>query len=228
MSNGFCVFHHFYAKAALRFRQNCMLSRNFLEFKFFSFLFQFFHRLKSFLAIFQKLSVQRTLMCFPIFPGHTYRRFRWIMKYLPAPPNALQESAASLPPGKFSQNAKRGLLQNLRFATVPFTDWQKSFAEFFAEEKNKVKKHFWPRRVRGQKYLSGCKCGICSLMTNIFCTQQTAKNWRKAPKGFFDTLQWALPFRQCPFRNFISAVCSCRACTSPLLPDGFWQHFLHF
>ena len=62
--------------------------------------------------------------------------------------------------------------------------------------------------VPGRKYISGCKCGasrsesngtiasgncsimygICSPMANKLCAQQTAKNWRKSPKGFFDKL----------------------------------------
>ena len=49
--------------------------------------------------------------------------------------------------------------------------------------------HFWPRRVRGQKYLSGCKCASCAPKAHKECAQQTAKNWRKSPKGFFDTLK---------------------------------------
>ena len=62
--------------------------------------------------------------------------------------------------------------------------------------------------VRGRKHFSGCMCGasrseskgtiasgncsiiygICSPMANKLCAQQTAKNWRKSPKGFFDKL----------------------------------------
>ena len=47
--------------------------------------------------------------------------------------------------------------------------------------------------VRGRKHLSGCKCRICSPVANKFCAQQTAKNWRKSPKGFFDKLSKERP-----------------------------------
>ena len=54
---------------------------------------------------------------------------------------------------------------------------------------------FRPRRVRGRKHVSGCKCGICLPLADKLCAQQTAKNWRKSPKGFFDKLknQLSLP-----------------------------------
>ena len=48
---------------------------------------------------------------------------------------------------------------------------------------------FRPRRVRGRKHFSGCKCGICLSKTDKLCAQQTAKIWRKSPKGFFDKLK---------------------------------------
>ena len=49
--------------------------------------------------------------------------------------------------------------------------------------------HFPPGRVPGGKYCSGCKCGICLPTADKLCAQQTAKNWRKRPKAFFDKLQ---------------------------------------
>ena len=48
--------------------------------------------------------------------------------------------------------------------------------------------HFLSGRVPDRKYLSGCKCGICTLKAYRLCAQQTAKNWRKSPKVFFDKL----------------------------------------
>ena len=51
-----------------------------------------------------------------------------------------------------------------------------------------VGKHFASGRVPDAKYISGCKCGICTPKAYKLCAQQTAKNWRKAPKGIFDTL----------------------------------------
>ena len=44
--------------------------------------------------------------------------------------------------------------------------------------------HFLPGRVPGRKYISGCKCGICSPMANKLCAQQTAKTGGKARRGF--------------------------------------------
>ena len=61
----------------------------------------------------------------------------------------------------------------------------------------------------GRRYLSGCKCGasrsesnrtiasgncsilfgLCFLSENKACAQQTAKFWRKSPKGFFANLK---------------------------------------
>ena len=43
---------------------------------------------------------------------------------------------------------------------------------------------FRPRRVRGRKHFSGCKCGICSPRANKLCAQQTAKTGGKARRGF--------------------------------------------
>ena len=65
----------------------------------------------------------------------------------------------------------------------------KSLAEFAAYAANKVLNRFRPRRVRGRKHFSGCKCEICLPMANKLCAQQTAKDWRKSPKGFFDKLK---------------------------------------
>ena len=56
--------------------------------------------------------------------------------------------------------------------------------------------YFLPGRVPGRKYLSGCKCGICSPWANKSCAQQPAKICWKAPKGFFDSLnrsRWKTP-----------------------------------
>ena len=44
---------------------------------------------------------------------------------------------------------------------------------------------FRPRRVRGRKHFSGCKCGICSL-ANKLCAQQTARIHQEIQKGFPD------------------------------------------
>ena len=44
--------------------------------------------------------------------------------------------------------------------------------------------HFSPRHVRGEKYLSGCQCGIFSLATKL-CAQQTANPFgRKFRRNF--------------------------------------------
>ena len=48
----------------------------------------------------------------------------------------------------------------------------------------KCANHFLPGRVPGRKYISGCKCGICSPMANKLCAQQTAKTGGKARRGF--------------------------------------------
>ena len=61
----------------------------------------------------------------------------------------------------------------------------------------KCANRFRPRRVRGRKHFSGCKCGICSPSANKLCAQQTAKTCRKAPKGIFDS-QAASPLGRQP------------------------------
>ena len=48
--------------------------------------------------------------------------------------------------------------------------------------------HFRSGRVPDRKYISGCKCASCAPIAHKECAQQTAKNCRKAPKGFFDSL----------------------------------------
>ena len=48
----------------------------------------------------------------------------------------------------------------------------------------KKSNHFSPRHVRGEKYLSGCQCGILSLATKL-CAQQTANPFgRKFRRNF--------------------------------------------
>ena len=61
---------------------------------------------------------------------------------------------------------------------------ESDFAEFAVKAVNH-KNCFWPRRVRGQKHLSGCKCGICLPTANKFCAQQTAKKLVESPEGDF-------------------------------------------
>ena len=58
----------------------------------------------------------------------------------------------------------------------------------FSRSEKQSQKYFVPGRVPGTKYISGCKCGICLPKADKLCTQQTAKDWRKSPKGFFDKL----------------------------------------
>jgi hypothetical protein len=64
---------------------------------------------------------------------------------------------------------------------------EKASQSFLREQKIKFK-YFLSGRVPDRKYFSGCKCGICLPQADKLCTQQTAKNWRKSPKGFFDKL----------------------------------------
>ena len=60
----------------------------------------------------------------------------------------------------------------------------KSLAEFAARRRQKNSNHFSPRHVRGEKYLSGCQCGILSLATKL-CAQQTANPFgRKFRRNF--------------------------------------------
>ena len=84
--------------------------------------------------------------------------------------------------------SKKYIKQGFSVETTAFR-LSKSLAEFAAYAANKVPIYFRPRRVRGRKYVSGCKCGICLLQAGKLCAQQTAKNWRKSPKGFFDKLK---------------------------------------
>ena len=61
---------------------------------------------------------------------------------------------------------------------------RKSLAEFAARRRQKNSNHFSPRHVRGEKYLSGCQCGILSLATKL-CAQQTANPFgRKFLRNF--------------------------------------------
>ena len=61
---------------------------------------------------------------------------------------------------------------------------RKSLAEFAARRRQKNSNHFSPRHVRGEKYLSGCQCGILSLATKL-CAQQTANPFgRKFRRNF--------------------------------------------
>ena len=61
---------------------------------------------------------------------------------------------------------------------------RKSLAEFAARRRPKNSNHFSPRHVRGEKYLSGCQCGILSLATKL-CAQQTANPFdRKFRRNF--------------------------------------------
>ena len=53
-----------------------------------------------------------------------------------------------------------------------------------------VGNRFRPRRVRGQKYISDCKCASCAPEAHKECAQQAVKSWRKSPKGFFDKLEY--------------------------------------
>ena len=54
-------------------------------------------------------------------------------------------------------------------------------------------KRFLPGRVPGRKHFSGRKCGICPPVGDKLCARQTAKTCRKAPKGFFDSLNRCQP-----------------------------------
>ena len=61
---------------------------------------------------------------------------------------------------------------------------RKSLAEIAARRRQKNSNHFSPRHVRGEKYLSGCQCGILSLATKL-CAQQTANPFgRKFRRNF--------------------------------------------
>ena len=68
--------------------------------------------------------------------------------------------------------------------TPSFQTVEKASQNFPHQRKTKLE-HFASGRVPDAKYISGCKCGICLLLADKLCTQQTAKNWRKAPKGDF-------------------------------------------
>jgi len=96
--------------------------------------------------------------------------------------------------------------QEARFR-VPLRLSKKASQNFPRKRKTKLNR-FRPRRtpgwsllplrgnsppVRGRKHISGCKCRICSPTANKLCAQQTAKNCRKSPKGFFDKLRGTLP-----------------------------------
>jgi len=76
-----------------------------------------------------------------------------------------------------------GLLSQSQF----FQTIKKASQSFLRKQKIN-QNHFWPRHVRGQKYISDCKCGICPLAADKLCAQQAAEICRKAPAGLFDSL----------------------------------------
>ena len=72
----------------------------------------------------------------------------------------------------------------IRIYTIYTRYTRKSLAEFAARRRQKISNHFSPRHVRGEKYLSGCQCGILSLATKL-CAQQTANPFgRKFRRNF--------------------------------------------
>jgi len=52
-----------------------------------------------------------------------------------------------------------------------------------------ISNHFSPRHVRGEKYLSGCQCGICAPMAHKLCAQQTWGPLSEKTGGFFDSIK---------------------------------------
>ena len=60
---------------------------------------------------------------------------------------------------------------------------RKSLAEFAARRRQKNSNHFSPRHVRGEKYLSGCQCGILPLAAKL-CAQQTANPFGRKNEVF--------------------------------------------
>ena len=68
--------------------------------------------------------------------------------------------------------------------------------------------HFLSGHVPDRKYISGCKCGFRFPTENEICAQQTAKSWRKSPKGFFDKL------RSCSYEQLLSQSRKYRASVS--------------
>ena len=65
---------------------------------------------------------------------------------------------------------------------------QKSLAEFAAAAANEVRIVLCQGVYLTTKHISGCKCASCAPIAHKECAQQPAKNCRKAPKGFFDSL----------------------------------------
>ena len=61
---------------------------------------------------------------------------------------------------------------------------RKSLAEFAARRRQKNSNHFSPRHVRGEKYLSGCQCGILPQAAKL-CAQQTASLLSEKPRRVF-------------------------------------------
>ena len=61
----------------------------------------------------------------------------------------------------------------------------KKLRRIFRASEKQSPNRFRPRRVRGRKHFSGCKCASCAPKAHKECAQQTAKNWRKRPQGLF-------------------------------------------
>ena len=54
----------------------------------------------------------------------------------------------------------------------------------FRESGKESPNHFWPRRVRGQKYISGCKCGNWLLKQPIYARSRLQITGGKAQRAF--------------------------------------------
>ena len=68
----------------------------------------------------------------------------------------------------------------------------KSLAEFASADAKNLN-HFSPRHVRGEKFLSGCKCGILSPAAKL-CAQQTASLLAEKSKIFRQVCLMCYPF----------------------------------
>ena len=94
-------------------------------------------------------------------------------------------------PGRAASEPRRPLQKTPPIKGGVFFGVSKTPRRVCRPQAAKNQNHFSPRHVRGEKYLSDCKCGILPLAAKL-CAQQAASLLSEKPGGFFDSLTTAL------------------------------------
>ena len=75
------------------------------------------------------------------------------------------------------------------FFGMPSFRLSKKLRRIFRASEKRNPEHFPSGRVPDGKYISGCKCGICTPRAYKLCAQQTAKKLAEKPVGVFRQAQ---------------------------------------